>query len=206
MKKYINEPLTRYLNDLAAKKPAPGGGSVGALAGALAAGLVSKVVSFSLGKDSPNEKRLKGILNESENLRAKMGELIDEDVKVYEEVSSVYKLPKENDGRKEKIQEALKKAAKVPLEIAQLGMNIMQLNKELLPICNPRLISDIGVSLSLAYSSVEIGALNVEINLASIKDEQFNRICREKLVSFMKVSRQIKNEIYPEVERRISKE
>ncbi len=62
----------------------------------------------------------------------------------------------------------------------------MQLNKELLPICNPRLISDIGVSLSLAYSSIEIGVLNVEINLASIKDEKFNKICRAKLVNFIK--------------------
>ncbi len=205
-KKYINGPLSDYLDDLAAKKPAPGGGSAGAMAGALAAGLVSMVVNFSIGKNLPDEERIKEILNESENLRARMSALIDEDVKVYEEFSSVFKLPKETDGRKEKIQEALKKAAKVPLEIAQLGMEIIQLNKELLPICNPRLISDIGVSLSLAYSSVEIGALNVEINLASIKDEQFNKNCKEKLESFMRVSRQIKDEIYPEVEKRISKE
>lgn len=204
MKKYIDEPLTTYLNDLAAKKPAPGGGSAGALAGALAAGLVSMVVNFSLGKDSPNEKRLKEILNESENLRAKMSELIDEDVKVYEEVSSVFKLPKESGERKEKIREALKKAAKVPFEVAQLGMNIMKLNRELLPICNPRLISDIGVSVSLAYSSVEIGALNVEINLSSIKDEQFNKNYREKLASFINTSLQIKNEIYPQVEKKIT--
>ncbi len=113
--------LKKYLNDLAAKKPAPGGGSAGALSGALAAGLVSMVVNFSIGKNSPDEKRLKEILKESENLREKMSELVDEDVKVYEEVSSVFKLPKESEGRKEKIQEALKKAAKVPLEIAQVG-------------------------------------------------------------------------------------
>lgn len=205
-KKYINEPLIRYLNDLAARKPAPGGGSVGALSGALAAGLVSMVVNFSLGKDSPDEKRLKGILNESENLREKMSELIDEDVKVYEEFSSVFKLPKESEGRKEKMQEALKKAAEVPLKTAELGMKIMQLNKELFPICNERLISDIGVSLSLACSSIEIGALNVEINLASIKDEQFNKVCKEKLANYIKVARQIKDELYPEVEKRILKQ
>ena len=203
-KKYINEPLIKYLNDLSAKKPAPGGGSAGALAGALAAGLVSMVVNFSLCKNSPAEKRLKAILKRSESLRKKMSELIDEDVEVYRQVSSVFKLPRETKARKEKIQKALKNAAKVPLEIAQLGVKVMQLSKELLPICNPCLISDIGVSISLAYSSVEIGALNVKINLPGIKDEKFNRICRGKLVTFLNISRKIKNEIYPQVEKKIT--
>jgi formiminotetrahydrofolate cyclodeaminase len=202
-KKYIDEPINKYLDDLAAKKPAPGGGSVGAFADALAAGLVSMVANFSLGKDSPHEERLEEILKMSESLREKASRLIDEDIKVYEEFSSVFKLPKESLGRKEKIQEALKNAARVPLEITELGVKIMQLNKELFPLCNPRLVSDIGVSLSLAYSGVEIGALNVEINLASIKDEQFNKVCRVKLENSKKISRQIKNEVYPQVEKKI---
>lgn len=203
---YINESLDRYLDDLAAKKPAPGGGSVGAMAGALAAGLVSMVANFSIGKNLPDEEQIKEILEESEDLRKKMSELIDEDVKAYEEFTSVFKLPKETEGRKEKIQEALKKAADVPFKISELGVKIMQLNKELLPICNVRLISDIGVSVSLAYSSIEIGILNVEINLSSIKNEDFNKNCREKLKNFINISRQIKDEIYPEVEKRILKE
>jgi formiminotetrahydrofolate cyclodeaminase len=211
---YISGTIEKYLDDLAAKKPAPGGGSVGAFAGALSAGLISMVANFSIGKNLPNEKRIKEILKESEDLREKMSAFIDDDVRVYEEVSSVFKLPKESEGlpaskqagRKEKIQEALKKAAEIPFEIAQLGVNIMQLNEELFPICNPRLISDIGVSISLAYSSVEIGALNVEINLAGIRDEDFNKNHRVKLKNFIETSRQIKNKIYPEVEKKISKE
>lgn len=202
---YINDSIKKYLDDLAAKKPAPGGGSVGALTGALAAGLVSMVANFSIGKDLPDEERIKEILAESETLRQKMSGLIDKDVQVYKEVSSVFKIPKETSDRKKKIQEVLKKAAEVPLKIAELGVEIMQLNKELFPICNQRLISDIGVSLSLAYSSIETGILNVEINLASIKDEQFNKTYKEKLENFKTVAHQVKSELYPEVEKVISK-
>ena len=200
--KYIDGPINKYLDDLAAKKPAPGGGSAGALSGALAAGLVSMAVNFSIGKCPSNEKKLKVILKQSENLRKKMSELVDKDVEAYKAVSTVFKSSKAN---KEKIQKVLRNAAAVPLEIAQAGVEIMQLNRKLLPICNPRLISDIGVSLSLAYSSVEIGMLNVKENLANIEDEKFSKICRTKLMNLAKVSRKIKNEIYLRVEKIISR-
>jgi len=202
---YINDSIKKYLDDLAAKKPTPGGGSAGALAGALAAGLVSMVANFSIGKNLPNEQKIKEVLKRSEDLREKFSNLLDEDIEIYEQLSSIFKLPRESDDRKEKMQQALKKAAGVPLKIAELSVEIMRLNKELFPICNERLISDIGVSLSLAYSSIEIGILNVEINLASIKDEQFNKTCKEKLENFTKVAYQIKDEVYPKVEKRISK-
>lgn len=203
MEKYLNQSIKKYLDNLAARKPAPGGGSAGALAGSLAIGLLSMVANFSIGKGLGEEDRIKEILKESEELREKMQRLIDEDVRVYEKLSLAFKLPKESKGRKEKIQKALKEAAQVPLKIVEFSLRICELNKEILPICNPRLISDIGVSLSLAYSSAEIGALNVKINLASIKDEEFNRNCEEKLGGYLKGCRQIKEKVYPEVERRI---
>jgi len=202
---YINDSIKKYLDDLAAKKPAPGGGSAGALAGALASGLVSMVANFSIDKNLPNEQKIKEVLKRSEDLRKKFSNLLDEDIEVYEQLSSIFKLPRESGDRKEKMQQALKKAAEVPLKITELGVEIMRLNKELFPICNERLISDIGVSLSLAYSSIEIGILNVEINLASIKDEQFNKTCKEKLENFTKTACQIKNEVYPQVEKKIIK-
>ncbi|HIE43918.1 MAG TPA: methenyltetrahydrofolate cyclohydrolase [Candidatus Omnitrophica bacterium] len=204
MEKYLSQSIKRYLDDLSARKPAPGGGSAGALAGALACGLVSMVANFSLGKGLKDEEKIGEILQESEDLRVQMSEFVDEDVKVYEKVSSVFRLPKDSEGRGKKIQEALKEAAKVPLEIARLSLRISQLNRELLPICNQRLISDIGVSVSLAYASCQVGAMNVRINLASIKDKEFNKRCEEKLDMYLKDCRKLKEEIYPEVERKIS--
>ncbi|MDD5454436.1 MAG: cyclodeaminase/cyclohydrolase family protein [Candidatus Ratteibacteria bacterium] len=190
--KYIDKPIKKYLDDLAAKKPAPGGGSAGALSGALAAGLLSMAGNFSIGKNPKNDKKLKTILKQSEGLREKMSKLIDEDVKAYKNVWLVFKSPEATSAKK---QNALKNAAEVPMQIAQFGVEIIKLNKKLLPICNPRLISDVASSLLLARSAVEIGAINVEENLAIIKDKKFNRMHRDKLRRFKKISCSIKNKV-----------
>jgi len=162
------------------------------LAGAVAAGLVSMAVNFSIGKNPRNDKKLRTLLKESENLRKKMSALIDEDIKAYKKVSILFKSSKANS---EKIQKALKNAAKVPFDIAQMGVKVIKLNEKLFPICNPRLISDIVVSLSLAYSSIEIGILNVKENLAIIKDKKFNKIYRTKSVNLKKIAHRIKNKL-----------
>jgi formiminotetrahydrofolate cyclodeaminase len=188
--KYINLPASKYLDDLAARKPTPGGGSAGALAGALAAGLLSMAVNFSIGKNPKNDKKLKTILKQSEKLRKKMGNLIDEDVQAYKNVWLAFK---SLTATKAKKQSALKGAAKVPMQVAQYGAEIIKLNKKLLPICNPRLISDVASSLLLAGSAVEIGIINIKENLAIIKDKKFNKAYRDKLQRFKKFSCSIKN-------------
>jgi len=207
VEKYVDESIQLYLDDLAARKPAPGGGSVGALAGTLAAGLVSMVANFSLGKEPCCDAKISEVLQESERVRKRLSELVDEDVKVYQKVSSAFKLPKntpqEKEKRKEEVQTALKEAAKVPLEITKLALRIGELNKELFSLANPGLISDIGVSLALADSSVEIGALNVGINLSSIKDEEFCKKFKEQVDSCLNKSKSIKESIYPQVVEKI---
>ncbi len=190
---YINKPINKYLDDLAAKKPAPGGGSAGALSGALAAGLVSMAVNYSIGKNPKNDKKLKLILKQSEKLRKSISKLIDKDIEAYKKVSVLFKSSKSNS---DKIQKALKNAARVPLEIAQIGVEVIKLNEKLFPKCNPRLISDIAVSLSLAYGSIEIGILNVEENLAIIKDKNFKKTYRTKLTNLKKTIHRIQNKLY----------
>ncbi|MBU0533218.1 MAG: cyclodeaminase/cyclohydrolase family protein [Candidatus Omnitrophica bacterium] len=190
---YINGPINKYLDDLASKNPAPGGGSAGALAGALAAGLMSMAVNYSIGKNPKNDKKLRTLLKQSESLRKNISKLIDEDIQAYKKVSVLFKSSKTNS---DKIQKALKNAAKVPFEIAQIGVEIIELNEKIFPICNPRLLSDVVVSLSLAYSSVEIGILNVQENLAIIKDKKFNKLYRTKSVYLKKIARRIKNNLY----------
>lgn len=190
---YINKPINKYLDDLAAKKPAPGGGSAGALAGALSAGLVSMAVNYSIGKNPKNDKKLRTLFKQSEKLRKNISKLIDKDIEAYKKVSVFFKSSKSNSV---KIQKALKNAAKVPFEIAQIGVEIIKLNEKLFPICNLRLLPDVVVSLSLAYSSVQIGILNVQENLAIIKDKKFNKIYRTKSGNLKKIAHRIKNNLY----------
>ena len=122
---YREETLQKYLDDAAAKLPAPGGGSVSALAGALGAAMASMVGNFTVGKDAYKEveEEVKGLLSQSEKLRRELTALVDADVAAYGQVSAAYKLPRESDQEKSKrrgaIEEACKEALAVPLKAAQ---------------------------------------------------------------------------------------
>jgi len=85
---YKDQSIQKYLDDLAAKLPAPGGGSAAALAAAMGAALISMVVNFSLGKPkyAKYEKELKSILDKSEGLRREFLNLVDLDVRAYHKV------------------------------------------------------------------------------------------------------------------------
>lgn len=170
---YINQSIKGYLDDLAAKKPTPGGGSTAALVGATGAGLISMVANFSLGKEKPAE--VKEILQSAENLRQRLTELIDRDVVAYQGVSAAYKLPKEKPVQKERrtraIQEALKEALAVPLEVCRLCHEAIKLCGELAEKGNVGLVSDVGVGACLLEAAFQSAILNVEINLKGLKDE-----------------------------------
>lgn len=171
--------LKEYLDALASGKPTPGGGSAAALAGALGAGLLSMVANFTIGKEKYKgvEEEVKAYLQTVERIRQRLLALVHEDTLVYHKVSSAYKLPKESPAEKknrtEAIQLALKEAASVPLEICHLTHEAVKLCPDLLEKGNPNLISDVGVGVVLLASAFESALINVEINLSSIKDEEF---------------------------------
>lgn len=117
---YLEGKFKEYLDDLAAKKPAPGGGSAAAAVGALGVSLLSMVANFTVGKEKYKEVQpeIQEILSSSEKLRAELQKLVDEDIAAYQEVSAAYKMPKEAEQdkktRTEAIQTALKDAMAVP--------------------------------------------------------------------------------------------
>ncbi len=167
---YLDGSIRSYLDDLAAKRPTPGGGSAAALVGATGAGLLSMVANFS------KEEVIKKILQKTEDLRRELTELVDRDVVVYQKVSAAYKLPKEKPVQKRKrskaIQDALKEALTVPLEICKLCHEAIKLCGELAEKGNVSLISDVGVGVCLLEAAFQSALLNVEINLKGLKDEE----------------------------------
>lgn len=169
---YIKESLKKYLDDLASRKPAPGGGSAAALVAALGASLISMVANFTIGKEK--YKQIKGkmqkILTKSEDLKLAMEKLIDEDVKVYKRLSEIYK-SKQKDSSV--IQVALKEAASVPFEVCRLSVDAMKLCPVLAREGNPNLISDVDVAVHLLNAAFLSGLVNVEINFKNITDKEF---------------------------------
>ncbi len=178
---YIDQPIRHFLDKLASKSPEPGGGSVAALTGALGAGLVSMVCSLTLGKEKYKDvqPQIEALLKESETLRLDMQDLVQKDTEAYGALSEVYKMPKSTDSEKaaraEKMQEALKKACQVPFEIGLKSLEVAQLARRAADIGNVLAVSDAGVAVLLAQACAQSAALNVKINVNSIKDDAFNK-------------------------------
>lgn len=184
----IDKKVSNFLNELASNSPTPGGGSVAALAGALGAALISMVGNLTVGKKKYEdvEEEIKRILSSSEKLRYELSQLIEDDVKVFNNFMATYKMPKETEDEKkvrtEKIQEALIEAAKVPLKVAYKCLDIMILSQEVAEKGNVNVVSDVGVAVLMAEAALESAILNVKINLKMIKDEK----TKEELSSSIK--------------------
>ncbi len=176
----IDQPLRHFMDKLASKSPEPGGGSVAALTGALGAALVSMVSNLTLGKDKYQDvqPQIEQLLKESEKLRDEMQGLIQKDTEAYGALSAVYKMPKSTDAEKAaralKMQEALKRACQVPFEIGLKSLEVARLAERAADIGNVAAVSDAGVAVLLAQACAQSAALNVKINVNSIKDEAYN--------------------------------
>jgi formiminotetrahydrofolate cyclodeaminase len=178
---YLNGTIAAYLDKLAGPEPEPGGGSVAALVGALAAGLVTMVTSLTRGKEkfAAVEADMGEIEKAAETLRARLGEFVSLDAQAYRKVAVAMKMPRDTEEQKRErvvvLQAALKGAADVPLRIAEAAAAVARLTLPAAEKGNPHAVSDAGVAVVLAEAAAQAAALNVKINLAWIEDEAFNR-------------------------------
>ena len=168
--KLAKQSLEEFLDQVASKSPIPGGGSVCALVGALAAALSSMVCSLTLSskKYELSHHKINQLLQESEKLRTRLYQLIDEDAQAYQKVVDTYKSKDP-----EKIQESLKKAATTPLEIAQTAAKILESLKILNEEGNQNAASDCGVAKLLIEAAIKGAILNIQTNLQYIDDQVF---------------------------------
>lgn len=179
---YSTHSIKTYLDDLAARKPAPGGGSAAALVGALGCALLSMACNYTLGKDKYKsvEKQIKAIFREVESMRERFLALVDLDVEAY------YKVFNSRKGSPSVYQENLKGATKVPLEICALAVKGYKFCAPLLKIANRYLISDVYVAKELLKSCLKSAQFNVNINIPQIKDKRFTAQTKKKISSLRK--------------------
>ena len=168
-----------FLSELASSSPAPGGGSVAALTGALGIALSSMVCNLTIGKEkyADVQDEIKDVLKKSEKLRRELTKLIDKDTEAFNDVIKAFRMPKETEDQKEKrsnaIQRGYKTAAKVPLETAKTCEKILDLSMIVAEKGNKNSITDAAVSALMTQAGVHSAILNVKINLSSIKDKEF---------------------------------
>lgn len=207
--KLTDKPVTNFLDELASNAPAPGGGSVAALSGALGAALISMVCNLTLGKKGYDEVQddMKDLLAQSEALRQELTGLLEADVAAYTAYSQAAKMPRETDEQKAErtkaVQAALVGATDVPMRIAESAVKVMDLCMPTAEKGNKFAVSDAGVAVLMAEGALRSAALNVLINLGSIKDEAFVAQKRAHLDGLLAGKGAMRDEIYDYVEGRL---
>jgi len=172
-----------FVEQLAAPTATPGGGSASAAAGAMAAGLAVMVASMSRGKKAymQHETQLSAAIASLTPLREELKAAVDADAESYNSVMKAYKSAKADEKSGERrIEAALKEATAVPLGVAEKAYEVAQLVKLLEPITNPNMKSDLTTASALARAAITGALANVEINLASLKDEAFAAEVRQR--------------------------
>ena len=167
------------LDVTAGKEPVPGGGSISALCGSIAAALTEMVAGLTIGKKkyADVEEQMKQLVERVQKIRQQLLLDVDRDSEAYNVVFAAFQMPKETDeekaARSAQIQEATKVAANVPMEVARRVYSLLSDIEEVVSNGNQNAVTDGCVAMMSARNAI-IGALfNVRINLTSIKDEQF---------------------------------
>jgi formiminotetrahydrofolate cyclodeaminase len=203
------EKLGDWLDRLGSAAPTPGGGGATALAASAAAALVEMVVNLTVGKTAyaEHERYVRPIGVEAKALRERALELVADDQAAFDRVMAAYGLPREDAGdkaaRDAAIQDATAAAARPPLQVAQVAGRVIELAAALPGRSNRNVLSDVGVAASLAVAALESAAINVEVNLAGLKDQGVRAELRAELDGYLGVG-QLGREIVTNVRQGIA--
>ncbi|GAB6106172.1 cyclodeaminase/cyclohydrolase family protein [Fusibacter bizertensis] len=181
--------LQAFINQLESSEPVPGGGSVAALSSSLASALAAMVANLTIGK-----KNYEAVSDEMSEVAVRMSahkqvfiDLIDKDANSFDSVMKAFKLPKETEDDKKKrndlIQEGMKYAASVPLEVAEKTALLFEDFAYLVEKGNKNAQTDALVATMMARTAILSALYNVKINLGSIKDETFVKQTSDRVKS-----------------------
>jgi glutamate formiminotransferase/formiminotetrahydrofolate cyclodeaminase len=175
--------LADFVRSVGAPTPTPGGGSVAALVGALAAALAEMVAGLTVGrpKYAAVDAPMREVGTSAAGELAKLMSLVDRDAKSYEAVVAAYKMPKSPaEARSAAIAGALTAASEVPLETARASARIAELAAVAAESGNPNAVSDAGVAALLAQAAARGAAYNVRINVSAMADPETGRSLSEE--------------------------
>lgn len=201
---FIDDSLKEFAQVTRSSDPTPGGGSVSAYVGLLGSALTSMVGGLTFGKKGyddiaeASQKQMESNSKEMEDLFDRLADMVDEDSKAFDQVMKAFKMPKESEADKKKRSEAIqvgyKLALDVPLTCAENCLRVLELQDVFAKHGNVNAITDIGVGILLAYSGMEGALLNVSINLASLKDQDYKKEISEKVAAMLEKGKDLKEE------------
>ncbi len=171
--------LQGFIDQLESSEPVPGGGSVAALSSALASALAAMVANLTVGKKNYEDvsEKMETLAKVMHGHKSVFVDMIDKDANSFDSVMKAYKLPKETDEEKkhrtDMIQDGMKYAASVPLEVAEKTALLFDDIETLVKFGNKNAQTDALVAAMMARTAILSALYNVKINLGSIKDEAY---------------------------------
>ena len=206
----ISMTVKDFVEELSTDSPAPGGGSVSALLGSLAAALASMVAALTHGKKGMEEKKsqMENVGIKAQELKDRLSTLVDADTEAFNELMAAMRLPKKTDEQKTArhtaVQEATKAATKIPLEIAKLCSEVLDLADVVAREGLAASVSDAGVAAEAALAGLRGARLNVLINLADIEDEKFKKGVTDEVNDMERSAAELKRKVITQVEKVIA--
>ena len=195
--KYLNEKTQTYLEDLRAKKSAPGGGAAAALTGAQGAALVMMVAEFTIGNENyaQFEEACKGARAANSYVYANLAMLMDQDAEAYSKVAQARKMPENTEDekatKKAKIEEATITATIVPLNVMRMCHEGLAAAEMIIGKCNPNIESDLTIAVLNLLAGLRSAWLNVLINLTGIENENTRENFRKQGEMFLRLAAKI---------------
>ncbi|MGB5291603.1 MAG: cyclodeaminase/cyclohydrolase family protein, partial [Lysobacterales bacterium] len=202
----VNLSVTGFVDEVSRDTPAPGGGSIAALAGAIGSALVSMVVNLSVGKGEYDEQydELCELADRAQSIKDELVSAVDADTEAFNQVIAGIRMPKDTAEqlkvRSAAICSGYKTAAEVPLHTAKLCRQVLDLCQAAADIGNAAVMSDAGVGALMARAGVQGAIHNVRINLPHTKDDEFIEQMTRELDSLLAESKSICDAIQQQVE------
>ena len=210
--KISEKTCVEFVEVLASKAAVPGGGGAAALVGSIGMALGSMVCNLTIGKKkyAEYEESVKGILEKAGDIEKRLLNMIDEDAENFLPLSKAYGLPQSTEEEKkikeEIMENALKTACQVPIDIVRVCYDAIKLHEDLVDKGSKLAISDVGVGVQCLRAAILSGQLNVIININSIKDQEYVEKVQIEVDKLVEEGVQICDEVYAKVEKALQKQ
>lgn len=204
--KIAQKTCIEFVDALSSKKAVPGGGGAAAIVGSIGMALGSMVCNLTIGKKkyAEHEDVIKDILLKANKIEKDLLDMIDKDAECFLPLSKAYGLPKSTPEeikiKEETMENALKLACEVPIDIVKTCYEAIKLHEELVDKGSKLALSDVGVGIQCLRAALLSGQLNVLININSIKDEEYVKNIRSEIDELVSKGTKICDEVYAKVE------
>ncbi len=205
----LTKSCEEFITTLASREPVPGGGGAAAYVGALGMALGNMVGNLTVGKKKYRdvEEEILALMKRGEELMTRLEELVSEDAIAFRPLSDAYRLPsgteEEKAFKEQQIQAALPEAARVPMEIAKLSLEVIRLQESFAEKGSVLAVSDAGCGAAFARAALMSARLNVLVNLKLMDEGPLKEAMRREIDGYTEEGIELADRVFGNVEERL---